>query len=73
LGQLLFGPVGCPHKAGRGRKSIAAGVGEVKSNIHDVGVLQSFLPDLLNGGHVDLLILGINVGSEEQEHDKAER
>jgi hypothetical protein len=45
----------------------------VKGDIHDVGVLQTFLPDLLDGGHVDLLLLCLNASGQEQKGGEAER
>jgi hypothetical protein len=45
----------------------------VEGDIHDMGVLQPFLPDLLDGGHVNLLILGLKAGGQEQQDDEAER
>ena len=73
VGQLLPGPIGSPHKSGGSGEPIAADVGQVKSDIHNMRILQSFLPDLLNGGHVDFFVLGLAVNSERKKNDKAQR
>ena len=57
---------------GVGGKPVAAGVGKVEGDIHDMGILQAFLPDLLDGGDVDVLFLGIKVSSRKQKSGQAE-